>query len=294
MAVTMESIKALRASTGAGIVDCRNALAACDGDVDKAADWLREKGIAKAAKKASRIAAEGLTAIAKEGNFAVVVEVNSETDFVAKNEKFQNLVKDIAAATLAGKPASMEEAMAAKMNGETIQEAITNATFTIGEKISFRRFELIEKKEDEVFGAYIHMGGKIAVVSVLKGHDEELAKDIAMHVAALAPTYVAIEDVPAEVVEHEHHIQMEAAKNDPKLAGKPEQALVKILEGKVRKSLSELCLVEQEFVKEPSKKVGLYVQEKGSAVVRFVRYAVGEGMKHREDDFAAEVMSQIK
>lgn len=294
MAVTMESIKALRASTGAGIVDCRNALAACDGDVDKAADWLREKGIAKAAKKASRIAAEGLTAIAKDGNFAVVVEVNSETDFVAKNEKFQNLVKDIANATLASKPASMEEAMAAKMNGETIQEAITNATFTIGEKISFRRFELIEKKDDEVFGAYIHMGGKIAVVSVLKGQDEELAKDIAMHVAALAPTYVAIEDVPAEVVEHEHHIQMEAAKNDPKLAGKPEQALVKILEGKVRKSLSELCLVEQEFVKEPSKKVGLYVQEKGSAVVRFVRYAVGEGMQHREDDFAAEVMSQIK
>ncbi|MBO4737899.1 MAG: elongation factor Ts [Bacilli bacterium] len=294
MAVTMESIKALRASTGAGIVDCRNALAACDGDVDKAADWLREKGIAKAAKKASRIAAEGLTAIVKEGNFAAVVEVNSETDFVAKNEKFQKLVKDIAAAVLAAKPASLEEAMGAKMGGETIQEAITNATFTIGEKISFRRFELLEKKDDEAFGAYIHMGGKIAVVSILKGSDEELARDIAMHVAALSPTYVAIEDVPAEVVEHEHHIQMEAAKNDPKLAGKPEQALVKILEGKVRKSLSELCLVEQEFVKDPSKKVGVYVKEKGSEVVRFVRYAVGEGMQHREDDFAAEVMSQIK
>lgn len=294
MAVTMESIKALRASTGAGIVDCRNALAACDGDVDKAADWLREKGIAKAAKKADRIAAEGLTAIARDGNFAAIVEVNSETDFVAKNEKFQKLVKDIANAVLASKPANMDEALEAKMGGETIKEAITNATFTIGEKISFRRFAVVSKNDDESFGAYIHMGGKIAVVSVIKGSDEEMAKDIAMHVAALSPTYIAIENVPADVVEHEKHIQMEAAKNDPKLAGKPEQALVKILEGKVRKSLSELCLVEQEFVKEPSKKVGVYVSEKGSSVVKFVRYAVGEGMQHREDDFAAEVMSQIK
>ncbi|MGI6377986.1 elongation factor Ts [bacterium] len=295
MAVTMENIKELRAATGAGVVDCRNALVACDGDVDKAADWLREKGIAKAAKKASRIAAEGLTEIAVAANTAVVIEVNSETDFVAKNEKFQKLVKALAAAVLAAKPANMEEALKVKMETGTLQEVITDATFTIGEKISFRRFEVVNKKDSESFGAYVHMGGKIAALTVVEGQDqEELARDLAMHVAALSPSYVSMNDIPKDVVEHEEHIQLAAAKNDPKLANKPEQALVKILEGKVRKSLAELCLNEQDFVKEPTFKVGKYVADKGSAVVGFVRYAVGEGLQRREDDFAQEVLSQIK
>jgi elongation factor Ts len=291
----MENIKELRAATGAGVVDCRNALVACDGDVDKAADWLREKGIAKAAKKASRIAAEGLTEIAVAANTAVVIEVNSETDFVAKNEKFQKLVKALAAAVLAAKPANMEEALKVKMETGTLQEVITDATFTIGEKISFRRFEVVNKKDSESFGAYVHMGGKIAALTVVEGQDqEELARDLAMHVAALSPSYVSMNDIPKDVVEHEEHIQLAAAKNDPKLANKPEQALVKILEGKVRKSLAELCLNEQDFVKEPTFKVGKYVADKGSAVVGFVRYAVGEGLQRREDDFAQEVLSQIK
>lgn len=295
MAVTMENIKELRAATGAGVVDCRNALVACDGDVDKAADWLREKGIAKAAKKASRIAAEGLTEIAVAANTAVIIEVNSETDFVAKNEKFQKLVKALAAAVLAAKPANMEEALKVKMETGTLQEVITDATFTIGEKISFRRFEVVNKKDSESFGAYVHMGGKIAALTVVEGQDqEELARDLAMHVAALSPSYVSMDNIPKDVVEHEEHIQLAAAKNDPKLANKPEQALVKILEGKVRKSLAELCLNEQDFVKEPTFKVGKYVADKGSAVVGFVRYAVGEGLQRREDDFAQEVLSQIK
>ncbi len=290
----MENVKNLRAATGAGIVDCRNALAACNDDVNAAADWLREKGIAKAAKKATRIAAEGLTQIYINGNAAAVVEVNSETDFVAKNDKFQNLVQVIAECVCNKQPKSMEEANALVVNGTTLADMVVNTTATIGEKISFRRYDVLNKTDDESFGSYIHMGGKIAVLTVIKGAgNETMAKDIAMHVAALAPTYVAIENVPADVVEHEQHVQMESAKNDPKLAGKPEVALQKILEGKVRKNLSEICLLEQEFVKEPGKKVGQYVKEAGSAVVTFIRYGVGEGMQHREDNFADEVMSQI-
>jgi elongation factor Ts len=189
----------------------------------------------------------------------------------------------------------MEEALKVKMETGTLQEVITDATFTIGEKISFRRFEVVNKKDSESFGAYVHMGGKIAALTVVEGQDqEELARDLAMHVAALSPSYVSMNDIPKDVVEHEEHIQLAAAKNDPKLANKPEQALVKILEGKVRKSLAELCLNEQDFVKEPTFKVGKYVADKGSAVVGFVRYAVGEGLQRREDDFAQEVLSQIK
>lgn len=295
MAVSMENIKSLRAATGAGIVDCRNALTACNDDINAAADWLREKGISKAAKKATRIAAEGLTRVAVQGNVAAVVEVNSETDFVAKNEKFQKLVDVICENVCKNQPKTMEEANAVVVDGSTIAELVIGLTATIGEKISFRRFDVVTKTDDESFGSYIHMGGKISVISKIKGAGkEEIAKDVAMHVAALSPTYVAMEDVPADVMEHEKHIQMEAAKNDPKLAGKPEAALVKILEGKVRKSLSDVCLLEQEFVKEPGKKVGQYVKEAGSEVVSFLRYAVGEGMQHREDNFADEVMSQIK
>jgi len=294
MAISMEAIKTLREQTGAGMLDCRNALEATNGDVNAAADWLREKGIAKAAKKASRIAAEGLSAVACVGNTAAVVEVNSETDFVAKNEKFVALVKDIANAIATNAPATLEEANKLALNGSTVEEAIVNATATIGEKISFRRFELVTKNDDEAFGSYVHMGGKIAALVLVKGADKApLAVDLAMQVAALTPLYVALSDVPAEVLEHEKHIQMENAKNDPKLAGKPEAALEMILQGKVKKALSESCLLEQDFIKEPVK-VEQYVKQNGSAVVKFVRYAVGEGIQKREENFAEEVMSQIK
>jgi len=295
MAITMEAIKTLRESTGAGILDCRNALTATDGDIEKAADWLREKGIAKAAKKASRIAAEGLCDIAVNGNSAAIVEINSETDFVAKNEKFQGLVKGIANAVVNANVNSVEEANTISYAGATIADAIVSATSTIGEKISFRRFEKIAKNDNQSFGSYIHMGGKIGVVVLVEGaNKEELANDIAMQVAAMSPTYVAIENVPSDVVEHEKEVQLASAKNDPKLQDKPEAALKSIIEGKVRKQLSDSCLLEQEFVKDGSKKVGQYVKEQGSAVVKFVRYNVGEGMEHREDNFAEEVMSQMK
>jgi len=294
MAISMEAIKTLRETTGAGMLDCKNALVATDGDVAKAEDWLREKGIAKAAKKASRIAAEGLAAIAVAGNSAAVIEVNSETDFVAKNEKFVKVVKDIATAIAEAKPTTLEDANAISVNGTTVADLIVNATATIGEKISFRRFEVINKSDDESFGSYVHMGGKIAVVTLVKGAGKEtLATDLAMQVAALNPLYVSLNDVPADVVEHEKHIQLENAKNDPKLAGKPEAALEMILQGKVKKALAESCLLEQDFVKEPVK-VEQYVKQNGSEVVKFIRFAVGEGIQKREENFAEEVMSQVK
>lgn len=295
MAITMEAIKVLRETTGAGIMDCKKALTATDGDVDKAADWLRENGITKAAKKASRIAAEGVTSIAVCGDTAAIVEVNSETDFVAKNEKFVSLVDVIAKAVATKKPLTLEAANDTEFEGNTIAQKVIDATATIGEKISFRRFETVTKTAEQSFGSYIHSNKKIGVIVCLDGaNKEELARDIAMHIAALGPTYIGIEDVPSDVVEHEKHIQMENAKNDPKLAGKPEAALEKILEGKVRKQLAEVCLLEQDFVKEPGKKVGVVVKEANSRVVTFVRYAVGEGLQKREDNFAEEVMSQIK
>jgi len=295
MAITMESIKILRETTGAGMMDCKKALEATDGNVDAAADWLRENGITKAAKKAARIAAEGLCAIAVVGNNAAIVEVNSETDFVAKNEKFVELVNDIAKVCAEKGAKDADEANELVYNGSSVAQHVVDATATIGEKISFRRVTVLNKNDNQSFGSYIHMGGKIGVVVVVDGADKsELARDIAMHSAALSPTYVSIDDVPEETVEHEKHIQLENAKNDPKLAGKPEQALKSIIEGKVRKQLAEICLLEQDFVKDPSKKVGQYAKELGSAVVTFTRFNVGEGIAKREENFAEEVMSQIK
>lgn len=294
MAVTIENVKELRARSGAGMVDCKKALEACNNDVEAACDWLREKGILKAAKKADRIAAEGLTAIACEGNTAVVVEVNSETDFVSKNASFIELVNNIAKALLVSKPTTMEEALATKMGNGTVNDAIINATATIGEKISFRRFEILTKEDNDAFGEYIHMGGKIGVVVLLKGsNDVEAAKGIAMHVAASAPVYVSKDEIPSDVIEHERHIQVETAKTDPKLVGKPEQALVRIIDGKVNKHFAEMCLVDQAYVIDPSLTVGKFAESKGAKVTKFVRFNVGEGMQKREDNFAEEVMAQM-
>ncbi len=293
MAITAQSVKELREKTGAGMMDCKKALTECDGDITKAIDWLREKGIAKAAKKSDRIAAEGLSRVAMDGNTAVIFEVNSETDFVAKNEQFLNVLDTIEATLLAEKPASVEEALATSVNGETLETFIANATATIGEKISLRRFAVVNKEDDEVFGAYMHMGGRISAVTVLKGQaGEEVAKDIAMQVASMAPAYVSREEMPADVVEHERNIQLEILKNDEKLAGKPENVLNGIVEGRVSKNLKDMCLVEQEFFKNPDLKIGQYVKESKAEVVSFIRYAVGEGIEKREDNFAEEVMNQ--
>ncbi len=287
-------VKELREKTGAGMMDCKKALEACEGNMDKAVDWLREKGIAKAAKKESRIAAEGLTDLAADGNVAVVLEVNCETDFVTKNEKFTDLVKEIRKALLNNECSTLEEAKELKLeDGKTIAERLVEETATIGEKISFRRFERIVKNDDEVFGLYSHMGGKISSVVVLKGADCDVARDVAMQAAAMSPLAVNRDSVPVDVVEHEKEMIKAEMKNDPKNEKKPEDILDKMATGKLSKFFKENCLVEQDFIKDSSMTVEKYVKDNGGEVLSMVRFAVGEGIEKKQEDFAAEVAAQI-
>lgn len=290
MAASIANIKELRIRTGAGMVDCKKALDESNDNVEEAITWLREKGISKAAKKADRIAAEGLASVVISGNYGAILEVNTETDFASKNEKFQQLFQQIEALILKNRPATMQEALALDVNGETLQEVLVNATATIGEKINFRRFEVVIKKEEETFGNYIHMGGKIASLVVVANSDnEELAKDLAMHIAALNPTYISTSDIPTEVVEKEAAIQLATAKNDPELASKPEKVLQGIVKGRVNKALFESCLLEQPFVKDSSQSVQKHVAALGGKVVKFVRFMVGEGVARKQENFAEEV-----
>jgi len=293
MAISAKLVKELREKSGAGMMDCKKALEACDGDLEKAFDWLREKGIAKAAKKADRIAAEGLTAFYSEGNVAAIVEVNSETDFVAKNQEFKDLVADIAKVIVANKPATMEEALACDLNGKTVENTIVDATAKIGEKLSFRRFEVIEKGENQAFGAYSHMGGKISALVLLTDASEEVARDIAMHVAASAPQYIDRSEIPAEVLEREKEVLTTQALEENKTAAKPkpENIIVKMVEGRLNKNLSEMCLVDQAFIKDPDQKVGKYIGK--GKIEKMIRYLVGEGMQKREENFAEEVAAQM-
>ncbi len=292
MAVTAAQVKELRDKTGAGMLDCKNALTASDGDMDKAIDWLREKGIAKSIKKASRIAAEGLSKVVVDGNRACLVEINSETDFVAKNEQFLALVDKTAKAILASNAKTNEEALALSVDGKTLNDLFIEATATIGEKIVLRRFAIVEKADDEVFGAYIHLGGKISTLCIVKG-DEVLAKDMAMQIASMAPTYVSSDDMPADVVAHEREIQTEIVKNDPSFAGKPEKVIEGAINGKVSKSLKDMCLVDQEYFKDPGQKVAAVLKAANATVKCFVRYLVGEGIEKREENFAEEVAKQM-
>lgn len=293
MAITASQVKELREKTGAGMMDCKKALTETDGDMSAAIDWLREKGIAKSAKKAGRIAAEGLTRVATEGNTGIVFEVNSETDFVAKNEQFLELLDTIEKALLAAKPASNEAALEVQTEQGTINDLIVNATATIGEKISFRRVAVVEKADDEVFGAYMHMGGTISALTVVKG-DAAVAKNMAMQVASMNPIYATEADIPADAVEHEQQLQMQMMKEDPKMAGKPEKVLENILKGKVKKHFKDQCLADQEFFLDTKKTVTQYLKEEKSEIKSFVRYQVGEGMEKKEEDFAAEVAAQMK
>lgn len=291
-AITAQMVKELREKTGAGMMDCKKALTQTDGDMDKAIDFLREKGIASAAKKADRIAAEGLTSVVVDGNTAVILEVNAETDFVAKNEAFQTLVKELGNHLLSKKPANIDEALASTMeNGATVQEHINAAISKIGEKMSLRRFEVKTKTDNDAFGAYLHMGGRISVLTVLEGTtDETVAKDVAMHIAALNPKYVSRDQVSAEEVEHEREVLKQQALNE----GKPEKIVVKMVEGRLGKYFEDICLLDQSFVKDPDQKVRKYVESKGATVREFVRYEVGEGLEKREENFAEEVMNQMK
>ena len=283
----IELIKELRDRTGAGMMDCKKALEANNSDVDKAIDWLREKGIAKAQAKSSRIAAEGLAGVVVKGDKAIILEVNCETDFVAKGERFHKLVDDCASETLARGYKSIEEAKVG------VAQLFTDATVAMGEKLDYRRFELVEKSQGQGFGSYIHMGGKIATLVVLEKEDAELARGLAMHIAANAPKYVKAEDIPADVIAHERTIALENMKNDPKMAGKPEAMLNGIADGKVKKLLAESVLGAQVYLLDGEKAVAQVLKEKGNNVVKFIRFAVGEGIEKRKDDFATEVMSQM-
>jgi elongation factor Ts len=296
MAITASQVKELRDLTNAGMMDCKKALVETDGDMKKAVDWLREKGIAKAAKKQSRIAAEGLSTILTEGNKAVIVEVNAETDFVAKNDKFLALLDAIAKTLIGSTAATLEEALALKAeDGETLDAKIVNATAIIGEKITLRRFEIITKNDDEVFGVYKHQGGRISAVVVLKGtQDAAMAKNIAMQVASMNPTYVSRKEMPADVINHEREIQLGLLANDPKLAEKPEKVKAGIVEGRLSKSLEDMCLVDQEYFLDSEKKVGAFLKENGAECTKFVKYTVGEGIEKKQDDFAAEVAEMSK
>ena len=289
MASNIELIKILRERTGAGMMDCKRALDETNNDVDKATDWLREKGIAKQAKKADRIAAEGLALIEKCCcGAACVCEVNCETDFVANSDPFKALVSECCKKALSTKPADVAAL------SEAVKAEFTDAAVKLGEKLTIRRFDIVYTNEGEGLGTYIHQGGKIAVIVRLEKDNPELAKGLAMQIAANSPKYVLESDIPASVIEAETKIQLEASKNDPKLANKPEAALVNIVKGKVHKILSESVLAEQDYLLDPSKKVGDVLKTADNKVLQFIRYQVGEGLEKRHDDFAKEVMAQVK
>ena len=286
---TAQDVKNLREKTGAGMLDCKKALDETKGNIEEAINWLREKGISKAAKKAERIAAEGLSEAVSNDTNAVIVEVNCETDFVARNEEFKTLINTIANTLLNNDVNTMEEANKLVVDNETIEEKVVAFTAKIGEKISFRRFEKLTKTESQEFGIYSHMGGKITSVVVLEGKNPEVAKDIAMQAAAMRPLYLTREDIPSEVLEKERTILKEQAENE----GLDSSKIDMIVNGRINKYYEEVCLIDQPFIKENKQKVSKYVESNGSKIISFTRYEVGEGMEKREENFAEEVMKQI-
>lgn len=287
--ISASMVKELREASGAGMLDCKKALEATNGDKDAAMDWLREKGISKAAKKATRIAAEGLATVKINGNKAVLVEVNSETDFVAKNEEFKSLVNTLAETILNSDAKNMEDALSLEVEGKKVEDLVVEKIATIGEKLSFRRCEIVEKEDNQTFGEYSHMGGKIVTLAVIEGEDTELAKDIAMQAAAMKPLFLNRDEVPEEMVEKERTILMEQAENE----GLDSNKLPMIVNGRLNKYYEEICLIDQPFIKENKMKVSKYVESKHSNIVKFVRYEVGEGIEKKEENFADEVMKQI-
>jgi len=282
-------IKKLKDMTNAGLMDCKKALEENNENIDEAVKWLREKGIAKAAKKADRIAAEGLSTVYVEGNNAVILEVNCETDFVAKNERFTGLLEKITKALVNSDAKTMEEALAVATDEGTINDSVINLTATLGEKISFRRFTKLTKTDDQVFGKYIHMGGKISTLTLVDGSNEEVANDVAMHLAAMNPKYVSRDVVPASEIEEESKVLKEQAINE----GKPEDIAAKMVQGKINKYYKDIVIVEQEFVKNPDVTVGTYLKNNSCTLKDMIRYEVGEGIEKREENFAEEVAKQM-
>lgn len=296
MAITASMVKELREITGAGMMDCKKALTATDGDKEKAIDWLREKGISKAEKKADRIAAEGAVAsyISEDGKVGVLVEINCETDFAAGNEQFRSLVEKIAKHIAVSNPADLDALNNSELDGKTVSAIITEATATIGEKIALRRF--VRYETEGFLSSYIHMGGKIGVLVEMTAGDETIGKDVAMQIAAAKPAYLKRDEVPAEVLEHEKEVLRQQALNE----GKPEKIVEKMIIGRLQKFYKENCLVDQEFIKDGDKTVSQVMSEYGKqigkdiTVCRYTRYELGEGIEKRNDDFVAEVMAQAK
>ena len=288
--ISAKQVSELRNMTGAGMMDCKKALSETNGDMDKAVDWLREKGIAKSAKKASRIAAEGLANIYVDGNKAVILEVNSETDFVSKNEEFTGMIDTIGKTILNNNPKSLESVLKLKTDEGTINDLIIAKTAKIGEKLSLRRYELVEKNDNEVFGSYLHMGGKIAVLTVLENTNEDIARDVAMQAAAMKPLYLNSDEIPSDVLEREKEVFKTQAMEE----GKPADIAEKMVVGRIKKFYKEVCLLNQAFIKDGDVDVETYVKNNGGKVNKMIRFEVGEGMQKREENFAEEVMNQIK
>ena len=287
--ISAAQVKELRDKTGVGMMDAKKALVAVEGDMEKAIDFLREKGMAKAAKKSDRVAAEGLANVAVNGNKAVIVEVNAETDFVAQNDQFKALVKHIADVIAENTPADVEAALQLKTDKGILNDELIEATQVIGEKISLRRFEVVEKADADNFGAYLHDGGRIAVLSVVEGADEATAKDVAMHVAAINPEFMTRDDVSQDRLDHEREVFKEETLNE----GKPAKIVDKIVEGRLNKFLSQICLADQDFVKNPDQTVAEFVSANDGKLKLFIRYEVGEGIEKKQDDFAQEVKDQM-
>ncbi len=290
MAITAAQVKELREMTGAGMMDCKKALTATEGDMDKAVEFLREKGLATAQKKASRVAAEGavVSAISADGKVGTIVEVNCETDFVGSNDDFRALAARIAQQIVAVNPADVEALLASEMDGKAVKDQVTEAVAKIGENISVRRFVHYESAEGAVY-SYIHGGGKIGVLVEMKGADAELGKDVAMQVAAANPSYLDRTQVPQAEIEHEKEVLAVEARNE----GKPEKIIEKMVLGRINKYYKEVCLVDQEFIKDGDLTIAKLLKSKNAEVVRFARFQLGEGIEKKQDDLAAEVAKQL-
>jgi len=294
MAVTAEAVKALRERTGAGMMECKKALVETNGDLEAAAEIMRKSGLAKADKKAGRVAAEGVVVIERsaDGRTAAVVEVNSETDFVAREKDFQAFAASVARAALEQQPKDLDALNAAKLaSGQSVEETRRALIARIGENMSVRRFEIVHA--DAPLASYRH-GTKIGVLVALEGGDEQLGHDLAMHVAGLNPQYLSADQVPADMVAKEREIAEAQVAADPKNASKPAEIVAKMVDGKVRKVLGEITLLGQAFVKDDKQTVEAVLKKAGARVVRFVRYEVGAGIEKKQENFAAEVMAQVR
>lgn len=291
MVITAAMVKELRETTGAGMMDCKKALTACDGNMEAAIDFLREKGLSTAKKKSGRIAAEGVVGffVTPDAKAGAIVEINCETDFVAKTDDFKTLVNKIAAQVVTVNPANVDSLNASILDGKTVEDTITEAIAKIGENISLRRFARYESQEGQV-AAYIHGGGKIGVLVSLTGGSAELGKDVAMHIAAAKPAYLRREEVPAAELEHEKTVLSEQARQE----GKPENIIEKMVAGRIQKYYKEVCLLDQEFVKDPDQTIAKLLKSNNCDVAAFARFQMGEGIEKKQEDFAAEVMAQIK